>query len=184
MFCIYGRLQFLFFIFPKNMELLPVEDFSELQIKICEARLEEPPLSYDQICQKFSSDDQKIYHSTISTIIKRSALGLPWIPSEMKGGAYPYLCPADMRYLKELCLNLCTDEEGCIDPCEFLDIARDIKFTRINTASRFLIQTECTTLEPSRSWINGVLEELQLELKKPVYIDGVRKRRLFITQAC
>ena len=58
------------------------------------------------------------------------------------------------------------------------------KFTRINTASRFLIQTECTTLEPSRSWINGVLEELQLELKKTVYIDGVRERRLFITQAC
>ena len=167
------------------MELIPVEDYSELQKQICEARLQEPPLTYDQICQRFSTDNNKIYHSTITTIIKRSALGFPWIPNDLKGGAYPYLCPADMRYLKELCVNLCTDEEGCIDPCEFLDIARDIKISRINAASQFLIKTECTTLlknivteetlEPSRSWINGALEELQLELKKPVYIDGVRK---------
>ena len=166
------------------MELIEAAEFSELQCAVCRGRLEDPPKSYDQLSSELSTDEIKLHHSTISTILKRSALGFPWTASESKGGAYPYLCPHDLKYLKELATQLCTNDEGCLDPYEFLDMARDIKITRINKASQFLIRCKCTnllknivvdeTLEPSRAWINSILEELELSLEKPVYIDSIR----------
>ena len=38
--------KFYFSLHKEKMELIPVEDYSELQKQICEARLQEPPLTY------------------------------------------------------------------------------------------------------------------------------------------
>ena len=63
-------------------------------------------------------------------------------------------------------------------------MAREIKINRVNKATQFLIKAECQrilvnitseeTVEPSRSWIDAVLDSLQLHFKKPICVSKVR----------
>ena len=166
------------------MELIEVNSFSQLQKNVCEARLQDPPLTFDKIGDLFSSI-KKLHHSTIEIILKRSALGFEWNPGESRGGQYPYLCPVDLEKLKTTAESELADEDGAVDIYEFLDTAREIKTERIRKGVKFLLKCKCQKLaqtiadneplEPSRSWVNAQLEELQISLKKPVYIDAARR---------
>lgn len=166
------------------VELVEFNEFSEIQQKVIELRLTEPPASYDSIISQVQDlYHKKIYPSTIVTILKRSALGFRWNPSTEKGGAFPYLCPADKQELQRLASLLCSSGEGCIDPQEFLDIARGLKLTRLLKATELLEKCSCQKLlytlqaeatEPTRSWVNSILEELQLKFTTPIYVETVR----------
>ena len=165
-------------------EFVEYELFSDVQKAVIDLRLQEPPASYDDIIREVNEGfNVKIYPTTLVTIIKRSALGFVWEPSVEKGGAYPYLCPTDKEELKRLAGLLCESGEGCIDPQEFLDMARELKIKRLNNACNFLIRCDCLKIldsligeetEPSRSWINSILEEVSLKFTKPIYVETVR----------
>ena len=166
-------------------DLVEYDTFTDVQQAIIDMRLAEVPLSYEEIMDIILENYSiSIYPSTIVTVLKRSALGFPWVPGKEQGGQYPYLCPSDMEKLKELAILNCNNSDGSIDPHEFLDIAREIKVSRISKAIIFLLKCNCSKIaetlssedeiEPSRSWINSVLEDVQLQFKKPVYVDSER----------
>ena len=88
--------------------------------------------SYEQIIKRFEEKYNFHMHpSTLSGVLKRSALGFIWEPSTSKGGAYPFLCDQDAEEVKLLCRNFLQTSDG-LDPQEFLDLVREIKIRRLN----------------------------------------------------
>ena len=62
-------------------------------------------------------------------------------------------------------------------------MARQLRINRLVKASNFLIKCDCIKIlnsliheetEPSRSWINTILEEVSLKFTKPIYVETVR----------
>ena len=173
----------LVFLKENMVEFVDFEDFSENQKLVVQMKLD--GASYEEIQKNYVDVfSKKIYPSTIATILKRSALGFRWEHGEEKGGQYPYLCPKDYEELKQRCELLCNEGDGAIDPNEFIDIVREIKVIRCTNAGKFLKAANCPklynellqieTTEPTRSWINHVLEKAQMHFKKPIYIDEDR----------
>lgn len=168
----------------RMVELIEYAQYSKEQKRVIDLRLQEPPVPYEAIIADLKENmNVTIYPKTLTSIIKRSALGFPWVPAEEKGGAYPYLCPADTDELKRLAHLLCENGEGCIDPQEFLDMARELKLSRLHKACNFLIKCNCPTIlaslnkeetEPSRSWINSILEDVSLQFSTPIYVETAR----------
>ena len=110
-------------------------------------------------------------------------MGYLWEPDSV-GGRDPFLCPADMEELKTMSKDLCREGSNFIELHEFLELVTSLKTSRILMASQFLRFIHChkiaTTfsddfdLEPSRQWINTVIEKLDLSLESTQTIDEAR----------
>ena len=117
--------------------LLDYESFSTYQQKVCKYKMVYQ-CSYEQIIKRFEEKYNFPMHpSTISSVLKRSALGFIWEPSVSKGGAYPFLCERDTEEVKHICRNILQTNDG-LDPQEFLDLVREIKIKRLTKRQHFL----------------------------------------------
>ena len=163
------------------MEYLTGDDFTQNQILILEHRMDGD--TYEQI-QQFMTRHTGINTTPkqISTCLLRSSLGLKW-DYGMVNGEHPYLCPADMRELADIVRSF-AELGAALDTVEVLDESARLKGLRIAHALEFLSQIGCPELEkklydkettaPTRTWINGVLEDLSVHIKNRRFIDPKR----------
>lgn len=168
------------------MDLVNREHFSEIQIFIIQNRLKDDFMTYEElsasILEKFAF---KMHDTTTQRVLKRSALNLRWTPRDSKGGSYPYLCDEDMAELESFTKDMANSDDGNVYILDFLEKARELREKRLAKAIQFLMLCHCPKIaesivyyentEPSRSWINEVVEKLSIRLQKPIYIDVDRR---------
>ena len=163
------------------MEYLAAEDFSENQIRILEYRMDGE--TYESIQNLMNVHTG--YNTTpkhISTCLLRSSIGLPWDYAEIKGNS-PYLCTADLQELKNI-VNTAAELGSALDTWEVLDESARLKGQRVLYAMEFLDQINCPELKkklaeqdiytPSRTWINGIIDDLGAKIKNRRFIDPKR----------
>ena len=107
-------------------------------------------------------------------------MGLRWEP-DMKGGRYPFLCTADVLEVKKEAYERCQSDTNYIELSDFLEIVMDVKATRVLLAAKFLHSINCHALaenldqddelEPTRPYINKIIEVLDLVLETPTGIS-------------
>ena len=111
-----------------------------------------------------------------------SALGFRWDFGESKGGVLPFLCPADPQTLKDEVIDAYTSGAP-MDADDVIDFSCKLKGERISKGSKMLSILGCFELEVEisqkikpavRSWVNGILEDLECQLKNRRYIDQKR----------
>ena len=118
----------------------------------------------------------------VSTCLLRSSMGYHWDYSEIKGTT-PYLCKADLNELKDI-IRSAAEFGSALDTLEVLDESTRLKSQRVVYAMEFLTQINCPELKrklgekviytPTRTWINGVLDELEAQIKNRRFIDPKR----------
>ena len=118
----------------------------------------------------------------ISKCLTRSALGYAW-DYEQSGGAVPFLCKEDMQLLSQNVKD--AQESGnAMDTLDVLDEATRIKGHRIALGIQFLRSVGSVELAeklgdksiytPTRSWINGVLDDLESHIRSRRLIEQKR----------
>ena len=123
-----------------------------------------------------------VYPRHISVCLERSALGYKW-DFGTQSGSNPYLCNCDIRKLSEIVRN--ANADGCsLDTLEVIDEATRIKGERLTYGLKFLKEinsldlaqkiADQTLYSPTRSWINGVLDDLDSHIRSPRLIDEKR----------
>ena len=167
------------------MEFIPYDSFTEIQQKIIDYKLQDPLLTWKKWMIR-CKEDLNIQFAPLSLLrfIKKTALGYQWKPEERTGGRDPFLCHRDILQLKTIAQEKIHNGSNFIELDEFLDIVIEIKTTRLILASKFLKFINCkkisstfsndTDLEPTRQWINLVLEKLGLTLETPQEIEEHR----------
>ena len=163
------------------MEFIDVEGLPEEQLFVIRARVDgksyrEIQKSWDTQFHTFLSMD------AITTCITRGAIGFPWNKG-MKGGDRPYLCPCDMKRLSDTIRNSAASGAQ-LDATDVVDEAARLKLERSQKGLQFLKQTNSPHLAvyissyvsevPSRTWLNGVLDELDAAIKSRRMIDPKR----------
>ena len=103
----------------------------------------------------------------------------------MQGGTDFYLCKADLDYLKEQICSAARDGSPW-DTSIIITKAHEIKISRYTKAQEFLVAVHAEALieeirnkqesekPPVRSWINGVLKEIDAAIKSKHFIDILR----------
>ena len=168
------------------MHLVDHEHFSEIQIFIIENRLKDDYMTYETISENILQKyNFRIHDSTTKRVLKRSALNLPWEPSDSKGGSYPYLSGKDLDELEKITKEMANTDDGNVYVLDFLEKAREIRERRLASAVQFSLLCHCPKIassiayyedtEPTRSWINEIIEKLSIKLQKPIYIDTDRR---------
>ena len=180
------------------MERFILPYFSEQQKWVINKRKDN--ISYAQMCREWpfheinaeqnsgknfrKKEDSTLYHNNISICILRSAMGYVWTKG-MKGGSDPYLCQADLEQLKMEIFSAANDGSP-LDTANIITKAFDLKKARYAIAIDFIQFTNCSSLlgkiqqkqdeerPPVRSWINGVLVELDIAIRKTRIIDILR----------
>lgn len=112
----------------------------------------------------------------------RSALGYEW-HFDMSAGPKPYLCSADLQDLRETIDEFCSIGTS-MDANDVIEEAYRLKTARILKAILFLSKTksyfsvdqirENGVEEPTRQWINGVLNDLNSHIINRRAIDPKR----------
>ena len=159
------------------MEFIPYDSFDEIQQQIVDMKLNNTRLTHNEWRKKIEEElGIKMLPISLVRFIKRTALGLPW-EENSQGGRPPYLCPADIEELKKESEIRCREGTNYIELDEFLELALEIKVSRLLSASKFLqyigsakIASSLNTeeeLEPSRQWINITAEKIGLVLEIP-----------------
>lgn len=166
------------------MEYIPYDDFPEIQQKIIKIKIDKPDITYEQ----WISEIKNNYHyeftdTTLVHFILKTALGYYW-EEFSKGGRNPYLCPFDFEEFHELLLEEIDDQNNYIEPEKFIELAVEIKTSRLISAFRFLKYIHCPKLasklteivdnEPSHQWIYDVVEKLGLQIESAIDIEEKR----------
>ena len=163
------------------MDLIPISDFPLMQKKIILYKLEDKRMTYETWIENVSKDlEIKFSPLTLARFISKTALGYHWTYSD-EGGRNPFLCPTDLKNLKNEIEILIQSNSNYIDPSMFIEKAIDIKSERLLSASKFLRIINCTKLalkiasmepvEPSRQWIVSTSLSLGFSLDTVVTID-------------
>ena len=159
------------------MEFIPFDDFPEIQQKIINFKLQNPKLVWREWMTQIE-DELSIHFTplTLGRFIKKTALGFQWNENS-SGGRNPFLCPTDLNNLKDQCIERCHLGTNYIEFEEFLELALELKVSRLLYASKFLQSINCQKfsthlnaeeeLEPSRQWINNTVSKLGLSLEFP-----------------
>ena len=123
-----------------------------------------------------------ISKEAIATAIRRASHSLPWIQG-MSGGSDPYLPPVDMQTLKETARSRAYMTDA-LDTITVRDLALRLKKERQQDAISFLKRLHCFSMadeeektiydEPSRTWINKRIAEIDVNLDFAVLLDGSR----------
>ena len=162
------------------MESLFLAYFSSEQKDIIDKRRQH--MTYDSISADMARKTGKsYYHRHISACLLRSAMGLHWHLGQDPGDN-PYLCPQDLIALKE---TINSAELGSpMDAMEVLDEAYKLKGERLAWGVDMLTTLKCSELNsqltniqfepPKRQWLNGVLDELEAQIRNRRYIDPKR----------
>lgn len=163
------------------MEYLCVDSFSDNQKAIINLKAEGK--TYKEISETMKAQKNlNIFAPNISKCLKLSSMGYLW-DLHMKPGAKPYLCDKDFASLKDS-VQEAAMLGAAMDPIEVLDEAYKLKGERIAYAIAFLrhiksyeLLTKISEKEmkpPCRSWINGVLDQLDAAIKNRRQIDPER----------
>ena len=166
------------------MEFLVSEGFTEIQKSIIEMKINDLRLTWDKWIQTIHEEHQiTLNPKSLSRFIVKTAMGYPWEPNDT-GGRPKYLNPQDFNALKNECLAICNAEPKYINICDFMDMALELKTTRIINAHRFLVHigstklafelTEDDDLEPSRQWVTTTVKEMGLVLETPEDLEEAR----------
>ena len=166
------------------MDFIPYDDLTDIQQQIISYKLQNPRLVWKDWMDKVQSDISISFTPlTLGRFVKKTALGLPWEPNS-KGGRNPFLCPTDLNTLKEEAIDRCQAGTNFIELDEFLELALEIKISRMLLAARFLKTINCDKfashlnaeeeLEPSRQWVNITVQNLGLSLELPSTIEEER----------
>ena len=169
------------------MEYLDVSVMSEEQLWICRQRVEGK--TYSAICNDFKRVfankrtiiNKNLSNDNISTCLFRSGLGYRW-EKTMGGGPEHYLCDEDLNTLKAIVDE--NSEYNQMDADEIIIEAIRLKGERQKKALLFFKKIKCHELAnklsvsvvdtPVRSWVNGILVQLQAVLKNRRFIDPKR----------
>ena len=179
------------------MERFILPYFTEEQKWIIRKRSDNVP--YTQLCREWpfqetqtsksathfrKKQDSALYNNNITVCLIRSALGYTWFKG-MKGGSDPYLCQADTEQLKMEILSAANDGSP-LDTSNIITKAFALKKARYAFSFEFVQFANSSCLlgklqeklnderPPVRSWINGVLVELDASIKKARFIDILR----------
>ena len=163
------------------MDYLSPEEFSPIQLCVMQEKSQQH--TYKEIREKVEQEFKiTLYDPTIKVCIMRSVLGYTWEHS-LESGDLPYLCPTDMTALKNEVYEAAAIGAS-MDANEVLDSALKLKTERVVKAFTFLKITNSPVLynqlasqvidPPTRSWINGVLDDLEANLKDRRMIDPKR----------
>ena len=166
------------------MDFIPFDDFTPIQQQILAIKLENTRLTWPEWRAKIKSEcNIKMQPVSLVRFVKKSALGLPWVPNG-EGGRHPFLSPTDMQELKNSALERCRNGTNYLELSEFLELALEIKTARLLSAAKFLRTINCPKiasllsaeeeLEPSRVWINTTAEQLGFTLETPQDIEANR----------
>ena len=181
-----------------NEDDLILPYFTDQQKWIIQQRLD--GVSYNAICHSWpfnntrettkvganlkKKDDNSLFPQNIITCLKRSALGLKWNKG-MQGGTDPYLCEDDLECLKDQICSAARDGSP-LDTSAVISKAFETKKARYAKARDFLIAVHAEALlkdidkklesekPPVRSWINGVIKDIDAALKTKHFIDILR----------
>ena len=163
------------------MEFLAKIGFSDVQKTILDCRVNGG--TYGVIRETV----ERAYHRTLTdcvivTVLTRSALGYKW-EFEMSGGQLPYLCEEDFLALKEIVqenaeLGASLDSIGVIDEAVRLKNERVIKaFNFLRATNSPVLQSQVASMSidpPTRQWINGILDDMEMHIKDRRMIDPKR----------
>ena len=163
------------------MEYLCLNSFSNNQKAIIDLRAEGK--TYNEIIDTMkNANNVNITPKNISKCLQLSSMGYYW-DLHMQPGAKPYLCEQDFASLKESVKEAAL-LGAAMDPIEVLDEACKLKGDRLAYAVAFLRHVKCYELltklsqketnPPCRSWINGILDELDADIKNRRLIDPER----------
>ena len=166
------------------MEFIPFDNLPEIQQKVIQFKLDEPLLTWNEWRNKCSQElNLNFTPQKLGRFVKKTALGMPWDP-ESDGGRNPYLCPTDLELLKIQATDRCHSGTNFIEIDDFLEIASEIKVSRLIAGNHFLkfINSqkfaECfhgeEEVEPSRQWINSTIKEIGLSLEYPAALEEER----------
>ena len=166
------------------MDLIPFDDFPGEQQQIILFKIENPLMPWKEWMSKCDSELQIHFTPlTLGRFVKKTAMGLTW-EQNSDGGRNPFLCPTDFQKLKEMALDRCQSGTNYIELDEFLEMALELKTSRLLLASKFLKFINCAKfasllnadeeLEPSRQWINNAAAKLELSLDYPTSIEEER----------
>ena len=168
------------------MEHLATSDFSQNQKDLIELRFNKN--SYNKIIEAmnrktgFNTSPQQIV-----TCLLRSAMGHHWDyitpTNKTNAGNLPYLCKDDFEILKDN-IKSAAELGSAYDTLEVLDEATRLKGQRLAFGIAFLDEINCpelrqrlanqVVLQPSRSWINWALDDLECFIKSRREVDQKR----------
>ena len=148
---------------------------SEKQVEITLKRFEGG--KYDDIIREFSlSGATALVHCFV-----RTACARPWVPGD-SGGSDSYLAPADEEKFREFIFYAC-DEVNCLTTAVAVSLAAAVKKERFSRAKQVLLTIGCQKLlhyipdpdPPSRSWLNGICEELEVRICRSQELELARR---------
>ena len=147
------------------VSLIPFDDYGDVQKTIITLKVNDPSKTYADIRREIKNTTGLVlYDHDLSSCMLNSALGFKWDKSTNKAGRRPYLCPKDVQELKERSEAIAHETNGALDPAAFINLAVDLKTTRISKATIFYgnpavkkiamsLKNE-ETVEPTRPWVN------------------------------
>lgn len=162
------------------MQHLTRELFSENQLRIIDLRAQGK--TYQQIIQDLNiHTGNNVFPKQIVKCLLRSAMGYHWDFGEHPGNP-PYLNQVDMQKLAEIIREAASTSP--MDTLEVLDEATRLKGERLAYGIQFLSEIQCTELSqkladnvvytPSRSWLNAVLDDLEMYIRSRRLVDTKR----------
>ena len=163
------------------MEFVDQELLTEDQLWIIRKRVE--GVTYRSIKEQWdSSHDTKIRQEAIEIAILRSVMGYHW-KKGCETGPKKYLCKADTNKLSKLILEK-SETTDQLDAGDVIESAYRIKLDRLKRALQFLKSTNSPALaeklnnsileQPSRPWLNNILDELDAAIKNRRILDPKR----------
>ena len=159
------------------MDLIPINDYSQVQIQVCQLKLDK--LTYRNILNLIP---QIRFLSQIRTCLFRSAQGYTW-DINASGGTDYYLCRNDEESLSDTIRSSIQDliPLGII---EIVDLAYDLKISRIKKGVDFLKKCNCNELSkilqesniepPSKQWVQLFSKRNNFKLSKLRLIESER----------
>ena len=148
---------------------------SEVQGQILLARYQ--GATYEALKERFSLSGA----TALTHCLVRTATARFWVPG-MSGSGEGYLAPCDMERFRTFITGAC-DEVNCISVHVALSVAFAVEKDRLSRARQILLLLNCPKLlshisepgAPSRSWINGVCESLDIRICRAQELEVARR---------
>ena len=125
---------------------------------------------------------QKLYDSANESCLERSALSRTWHQGKNIGNQ-TFLCKTDTDALNQEIVERARIATA-LNTISVRDEAMKHKTERYISAAKFLREIKCDKLaakledediiQPSRTWINGIIEKIDASLQYPTLVDGKR----------
>ena len=162
-------------------QLVDWDRFSDYQKYILYLKMVQK-LTQRKLIEKVKTNGLNLSFESLNHCLLRSSLSLSWEPG-MSGGKDSYLCPQDTESLEIEVVERCR-MSNAFDSKTITEFAAHLKLKRYEKASKVLNMLQCTkkaeeiaqtmVYEPSRSWVNGILENIDSKLAVPLVLESKR----------